>query len=206
MKIIDWNKAPENATHAVQLGDRVEYVWQKPSDQKKVHAGGFSYHACYDEDATSTDYHMRRDGWKIVSARGSFPLIHRVGEVFWSGEGLPPVGTVCEYDARPVGKGDPLWVTVKINYLSEWTIVFQCIAVSEGAKQENIGVELAEMADASTARRFRQTRTPEQIAAEEREDAIQLMLSELKNTECLTSHYEVCESLYQAGYRKQVTK
>ena len=90
----------------------------------------------------------------------------------WDGIRLPPVGTVCEYDARAFGEGDPLWVTVEVKYLSEWTIVFACIAVPEGTKQENIGVELSADVGVPTINRFRQILTPEQIAEEVRDREI----------------------------------
>ena len=123
----------------------------------------------------------------------------------WVGIGLPPAGTVCEYDARAYRKGDPLWVTVEVKYLSEWTIVFACVAVPEGTKQENIGVELSADVGVPTINRFRPVRTTEQIAAEQEASAVVEMRSALPGWLNQGGHADietVCTTLYQAGYRK----
>jgi hypothetical protein len=189
MNTIDWSKAPEGA----------EIHFQNQTGTAECFAmfrGSEVYYA-----------YPGMTQWTRWAGESKDAILSRFRHSLrvWIGKDLPPVGTVCEYDARPVGKGDPLWVTVKINYLSEWTIVFQCIAVPEGAKQENIGVELAEMADASTARRFRQTRTPEQIAAEEREKAIDEMAEVARAHTGFGVNLADMQALYDSGYRRKVT-
>lgn len=160
---IDWNEAPEWAVaHGLhETGFGIKEFWLGETQHQNLeHAKSFPYGG--GDPSCGSFHNSRRESFSYVTQRPA-P---------WTGEGLPPVGTVCEYDARPVGKGEPLWVTVKVNYLSEWTIVFECVAVPEGAKQESIGVELAVSADASTARRFRPLHTPEQIAAESLYDRV----------------------------------
>lgn len=123
----------------------------------------------------------------------------------WNGEGLPPVGALCEYDARTKGDGKAQWFKVKIEYLSEWNIVFSCVAVPEGGSQESIGVELAYDVRASSLGVFRPILTPEQIAADEREKAIAEMVDTLgcDPEASKTGEFIRCGVLYDAGYRKQ---
>lgn len=103
----------------------------------------------------------------------------------WNGEGLPPAGTVCEvyfpYDTNPE------WYRVEVMYSSKYmTVLF-------GDGEENAytleRVEALRM-------KFRPLRTPEQIAAEEREKAI----LDLIRVTCI-SHREAAR-VHDAGYRK----
>ncbi len=124
-----------------------------------------------------------------------------MSNIEWSGEGLPPVGTVCE-------------IAASTEYLK--------ISHPEGTKvkvyanfTDDRGVELAAFVDApgkvagvAVARCFRPIRTPEQIAAEEREKAAKDMATLMTGHE---NHLGVwgCyvilgEILYDAGYRRLV--
>lgn len=107
----------------------------------------------------------------------------------WNGEGLPPVGTVCEL-RFPEVQGSS-WRQVTILLLGDQKIFYRDEAGDEWANLPD-DVEL------------RPIRTPEQIAAEECDKAVKAMLAEFEHTGSLTSHYEVCEVLHKAGYRKQV--
>ena len=120
----------------------------------------------------------------------------------WNGEGFPPVGAICEYDARPVERGDPLFVTVKVKYVSDQSIVIICTDVPDGENKENIGVELALMNGISMLGKFRAIRTAEQVAAEEREKAINEMMMHGVDAGDSTIEYS-CAALYDAGYRKE---
>lgn len=110
-------------------------------------------------------------------------LIARPAES-WTGEGLPPVGTVCELY---YGHGEH--GTVKIL-----------------AHAERLGVPVAVYQDddefgAFTSELFRPIRTPEQIAADAREAEI----IEIERVAMAgDSHKTMAEALYDAGYRKQV--
>lgn len=126
--------------------------------------------------------------------------------VEWDGVGDPPVGTVCEYDARPVGKGDPLFVTVEVKYVSDQSIVIICTDVPDGEKKENIGVELALMNGLAMRGKFRAIRTADQVAADERKKSIDEMVFGVCGCEPdggNTATFMVCGFLYDAGYRKQ---
>lgn len=100
----------------------------------------------------------------------------------WAGTGLPPVGTVCEYFAGE-------WKEVRITGHAELGICFR----EPGKGGENYVALTAQ---------FRPMRTPEQIAAEEREKAIQQMLIGTPWPGSDISR-RVCEHIYDAGYRKQ---
>lgn len=118
----------------------------------------------------------------------------------WSGEGLPPVGTVCEVD-----------------YCEEW----RCCEVIAHFKQR-VGmvavftVEIhdgAKSLDAFGESSFRPIRTPEQIAADDRDAAIQEMINDSTNPmdDCLLADKypgdvfmrQLMACMYSAGYRKQ---
>lgn len=119
--------------------------------------------------------------------------------VEWDGVGDPPVGTVCEYDARPSGKGEPLFVTVEVKYVSDQSIVIICTDVPDCEKKENIGVELALMNGLAMRGKLRPIRTAEQVAAEKRDKAVNEMVDTLKR---FNSIHEACGMLYDAGYLK----
>lgn len=119
----------------------------------------------------------------------------------WTGEGLPPIGMVCEYNARGNGRGDPLFVSVEVKYVSDQSIVIMCIGVPEGENKENIGVELSLMVGVQLTGKFRPIKTPEQIAAEKRDAAIKEMQRLVGS--CNTFPFA---ELYDYGYRLQVEK
>ncbi|MBP3934696.1 MAG: hypothetical protein J6D44_12635 [Pseudomonas sp.] len=103
----------------------------------------------------------------------------------WAGIGLPPVGTVCE------AKTTRGW--------SRGTIIAHGLP-----PKENIAVwqEDGERISLGVKEYFRQIRTPEQIAAEEREIAIRNMLHEPGVTTDHSVADFTCAALYDAGYRK----
>lgn len=129
--------------------------------------------------------------------------------VEWDGVGDPPVGTVCEYDARPSGKGEPLFVTVEVKYVSDQSIVIICTDVPDGEKKENIGVELALMNGLAIRGKLRPIRTAEQVAAEERKAEILEMIDTFGTDTAIWGRdavMEICGHLWESGYRKQVAK
>lgn len=98
----------------------------------------------------------------------------------WTGEGLPPVGTVCEYQ-NSLGS----WFPVEITAIAKKGICF----VQTERDGENYVCQVSS--------KFRPIRTPEQIEAEARRSAIGEMLrSEPAMTICMAGN------LYDAGYRK----
>lgn len=104
----------------------------------------------------------------------------------WDGEGLPPVGTVCEITHS--GWGHRGWERVTINYIStEYAITTQ-----------EHGEQHWHMRNV----KFRPIRTPEQIAAEERAADIKAMCEHgIDAGDCTIEM--TCAALHDAGYRKQ---
>lgn len=98
----------------------------------------------------------------------------------WDGEGLPPVGSVCE------GKECGEWVKVEIIAHYEGRAV--CMLPSK---------ERVAIADPGS---LRPITTPEQVAAENREEGIMEMM---RKSGKRLSFRKICEALYDAGYRKQ---
>lgn len=101
----------------------------------------------------------------------------------WNGEGLPPVGTVCQHEGRI---DDREWLEVKV------------IAHTEKRGYEVAVFEYEDIVTYSTARYFRPIRTPEQIAAEEREKGI----TEMRRQWSLGGERDKFAALWDAGYRK----
>lgn len=102
--------------------------------------------------------------------------------VEWNGEGLPPVGTVCEYYADE----------------DDWR---RCEVVAHRGEMAVVWAN-ANHIFSSQGGVLRPIRTPEQIAAEERkkiEDEIQDICTNAEN-----NGKPYFKALYEAGYRKQV--
>lgn len=100
----------------------------------------------------------------------------------WTGEGLPPVGTVCEWHPNVHG-----WVEVTIlghDGDDTWYRV----------KGEDHTQTCRNMAF------FRPIRTPEQIAAEKREADIEELRVLLSNVAC--DDYQAAVAMIDAGYHK----
>ncbi|HHM6453857.1 TPA: hypothetical protein ACRNLW_004968, partial [Pseudomonas aeruginosa] len=104
----------------------------------------------------------------------------------WDGQGLPPVGTVCEVKHRDIG-----WVRCEIVAHKS----FSC-----GGLTHAIAWIDENTLDQSQGLRFRQLRTPEQIAAEEREKAVGDMAMSIQG---VPYQYPTLYALYDAGYRRQ---
>ena len=189
MKEIDWSKAPDGATH-----------WHDEYD---------CYVACWVKEQEGQRYYSRADGlfgkWMIDS--NPLPIEKCIprpaAKPAWSGEGLPPVGTVCE-------------IAASTKYLS--------IRHPEGARvkvyatfTDDRGVELAAFVDdigqvggVATAGCFRTLRTPEQIAAEERLHNVRNACSAIADTldslrgktKVERAALAVVEAMIDAGYTR----
>ena len=113
----------------------------------------------------------------------------------WNGEGIPPVGAVCEIlgtVGQELSKQEFSWVQVEI-------IAHTCfggapIAVGRDLSRATLGWGIASS--------FRPIRTPEQIAAEEREK----LIDELAIATNYVADRHACEAVIDANYRKQETK
>ncbi|HBO0862817.1 hypothetical protein KKY53_14725 [Pseudomonas aeruginosa] len=173
---IDWSKAPEGANKAGFTGhDNYLQFYRIP--------GMFGDY----------DFWSEKRGW----CGNDFPtcanhLFERPAKVEWDGQGLPPVGTVCEYRHMIW----PEYRPCEIRYISEESLV----AYDDAQEQFYRTCDML----------FRPVRSPEQIAAAERWAAIQQMLAfaDVKyGAGELMSPKEYVETavaaLYDAGYRRQ---
>lgn len=180
MKEIDWSKAPEGATHYRKDS---ALPWRMLED-------GEWY--CWEPD---------EENWIAISdpiPEQYFPIGDRP-DAAWAGEGLPPVGTVCEW--KHAGQ----WLKVEVAYLSEWLIVLRDTRKADSSLIDSEGVEIAIDHWKEDAPVFRPIRTPEQIAAEEREKAIDQMMADYEFTTGSCTHQlfrHQAERLHEAGYRK----
>lgn len=180
---IDWSKAPELATHYV--------------------VGSVSPFEMRDGDDWFFWSTRSRKWVKLHGVFGNerfkeqaLEIIQRPTTPSWSGEGRPPVGVVCEVNPDKSG-----WRKSVISYVGDgfiaWLQVGDLIVPEYGAFIDDC--------------EFRPIRTPEQIAADEREAAIGEMVQAICLARCsldctpLSPADEAkCASaaLYDAGYRK----
>lgn len=113
----------------------------------------------------------------------------------WRGEGHPPAGAVCEMTTNDGHN----WRPVKIIFFDDYVTMI-------GQVDGQVNRELFKRCDADVA--FRPIRTPEQIAADDREHnvrnactAISKALAELHESEEPTA-VTIIEAMIDAGYRK----
>ena len=114
----------------------------------------------------------------------------------WTGEGLPPVGTVCEIRGtvgQELRKQPSEWTEVEI--IAHTDFGGSPIAVGRHISGETLGW--------GTSNVFRPIRTPEQIAADERDKAVSEMgvIALSGENELIKTRW--LQNLYDAGYRKQ---
>lgn len=186
MEKIDWDKStPEYPLW-------IEYLKKATdADPLRMEAGGIWAVDKGDryETARGTFWSKPEDGYYRVHERPSSPA--------WSGEGNPPQGILCEYSI-----GEPSWFPCEIRYVLDcdhdpdadgWGAVIWCPHLE---KEQFAGRHF----------KFRAVRTPEQIAADEREAAVEEMLlldPYLPNTTLgMMSRADFCRTLHDAGYRK----
>lgn len=116
-------------------------------------------------------------------------LIQRPPKQTWTGTGLPPVGTVCERRFHDTEGSS--WNRVTVTAHGHKKIM--CLEES-GDEWAHYALEVS----------FRPARTPEQIAAEQREKDIEEMLDLFKSTACKQT-YDMrggIAALFDAGFRK----
>lgn len=191
---IDLTKKPEGATHINPHSG----LWIK----------------CF--GGNSGSYQFFKDGeWEMDFGCMSNSYLEIAKPEPWTGEGLPPVGTVCEFagfnpeETLPTDPRVGDQVTVIANFMSG---SFEVAAFTFHAPPEFEYLQVAQGAYGC----FRPIRTPEQIAEEARIAELNLMIGVIKDhpggrhgVDHLTQlkiHEEVCINLYGAGWRKQVSE
>ncbi len=178
---IDWSKAPEGATHyCIDSIDNTH--WRNLSGETAMY--WFQGRWC--------DHGITSAGCLESNVRYS-------ARPAWNGDGLPPVGTVCEFQHRNAPNGQ--WHPTTIRYSSHAFIVYvDSIHDAEECwrTDDSCGID------------FRPIRTPEQIAEEERSVAITEMKQcfDSVSDELVPTSNRYLEvlfgALHDAGYRKQV--
>lgn len=179
---IDWSKAPEWAVaHGLhETGFGIKEFWLGETQHQNLeHAKSFLYGG--GDPSCGSFHNSRRESFSYVTPRPK-P---------WAGEGLPPVGTVCD---------------LKFEHWTDWerheilchgkTFMF--------VREMNSGLD-REGSMSMDGIMFRRVRTPEQIAAEKRDKVVAQMTED-----SLYGHYAftkaqaeiACRVLYDAGYRK----
>lgn len=172
---IDWNKAPEGATHFSEGNPRngTYPAWWRPISKRE---GLFE---CW---AIGTSF-----GCEIWQP-GPFHLPEKAVKRKWAGEGLPPVGTVCEWKEKTGFS----WVKATVLLITEKSVVMQ----------REDGFEW-QMITARTV--FRPIKSPEQIAAEKYEEDAAALAEILSGLDGANKTL-IAKTLLDCGYSKQVTK
>lgn len=174
MSGIKWVDAPSDATHCM-IGDTDP--WRKRA------ANG---------------------GWEMFYSGSWHPMASPTPSMYvpipapWNGEGLPPVGTVCEF----LNHKDT-WVQVRVlSHLVEMQPDSPAVIAQIG---QTGPLCISKPSD------FRPLRTPEQIAAEERKNALEDMVRLMGDAARRLANAHASESdragayaraLIRAGYRK----
>lgn len=190
---IDWSKAPEGSTHFDPLDrnhlkqdGKIALMWN-------LMVGWVEKGWQYPDDLSTMDRLLLRPQW--------------------NGEGLPPVGAVCEFagfnpeETLPTDPRVGDQVTVIAHFMSG---SLEVAAFTFYAPPEFEYLQVAQGAYGC----FRPIRTPEQIAEEARAAELNLMIGVIKDypggrhgvdhMTQLRIHEEACINLYDAGWRKQV--
>lgn len=186
MSKIDWKKSPEWANAVIASADGQEfYVSQFGGISARQRVG----YSVVDDDASADMIHPH--DWMLIETR----------HPAWSGEGLPPAGTVCELRAHKLTE----WSAAKIEFAFRNVIVWDWI----GEPSMN-GLCTAYAHNVE----IRPIRTPEQIAADEREKARDYALNTMTGegwTEGETEEQwqfrlKIVSEMLDMGYRKQEAK
>ncbi len=110
----------------------------------------------------------------------------------WRGDGLPPVGTVCM--TSDLGEEMKVKILAYAGGADGADYVMAC--KMRGDREDHLYAWMAGMCD------FSPLKTPEQIAAEEREKAAKQICVDAGSPELTAGQMAVAYRLYDAGYRK----
>lgn len=171
---IDWSKAPEGATHWEPRSYDFAEGWMRKVGDKWSYwlegskVWGLSGPAC------------------CVSAEREATLEARPQEP-WNGKGLPPVGTVCIVEPH-----NTMWGFSSTSGYERKILAYYGEYVWLGHAETPLETTRIDKVD------FRPIRTPEQIAAEEREKAVGDMAMSIQG---VPYQYPTLYALYDAGWR-----
>jgi hypothetical protein len=106
-------------------------------------------------------------------------------EICWSGEGLPPVGAVCEFTLN----GGVSWFRCRIEYVVGCQGVVMSCDVPDSVQFVNTQ---------KRETRFRPIRTPEQIEAERKRERVIMKMLDAWNLGGDGTSQSVCNAIYDA--------
>lgn len=177
---IDWSKAPDWAVaHGLhETGFGIKEFWLGEAQHQNLeHAKSFPYGG--GDPSCGSFHNSRRESFSYVTPRPD-P---------WTGVGLPPVGTVCDWQSSTQHEWKRVTV-IAYNGIDVWLHPVGIVGNPAG---------------------FRPIRTPEQIAAEEREKAAEQLYMTMhprSDSDIFAALFESEKERYRAaidaGYRKQV--
>lgn len=178
---IDWSKAPEGATHYLPADGVINACWY-----------------ILNEDRMAVMLAGKKDewSWRNIDSHDREILIPRAiprpaSTGTWNGAGLPPVGTVCEVNCSGWRRCEVF--AHKVEGDSDPDVLFSHTR-DDGWPAWNWARDQS---------RFRPIRTPEQIATDERDRAVDAMMETFMVTGSVKSTLRsACLALYDAGYRK----
>lgn len=178
--VIDWSKAPEGTEAAHPGSEQVHPAWFKRD------VAGLVEQICPGAGINN---------WSWMGGRRDFPYGHVLRPQPWTGEGLPPVGTVCE---SMWNESRDEWLKAKVFGVNEHgQPIFRW---EEGV--EKYEYQASPLLGNRGKPYFRPIRTPEQIKAQEREAEIETLRVLLSKVAC--DDYNAAVAVFEAGYRKQV--
>lgn len=183
MSNIDWSKGPQDATHFMTESHDRFAGWLKLDGN----------------DWRYKRHHTPDEAWMPIDIEPRETDSIVIRPTPWNGEGLPSVGTVCEFFSEMNDGADwhaALRSGMSVEVIAHFNTGYGEVAAfifTDGSSKQ---VEQAQ------AECFRPIKTAEQIAAEEREKAIEEMRQSLKYPGGVNVLY-VCTTLYDLGYRKQ---
>lgn len=134
---IDW---PGGECPPVSTNTAVDVKFKNGYVQSGYPAGEYSWvHAWRSSNIIAYRLHQQQEA-ELAEVDDEVDLNECIGqgaEPVWSGEGLPPVGCVCEWQ----DKNTKQWQPVKIVYSSEWVTVIREINKEKGDDLVEIAIE-----------------------------------------------------------------
>ncbi|MFU7155778.1 hypothetical protein ACM74Y_26575 [Pseudomonas aeruginosa] len=173
---IDWNTAPEGATHWEPTGPEFHEGWMKEEGEK---------------------WFWWSEGTKEWVETFSVPAKRKATfearpQDAWNGQGLPPVGTVCIVEPH-----NTMWGFSSTSGYERKILAYYGEYVWLGHAETPLETTRIDKVD------FRPIRTPEQIAAEERRNSILHLANILIDSRGQCNEYSQAEAIFDAGYRRQ---
>lgn len=181
MSGIDWSKAPEGATHYLAESDTDHECWLK------LEGNVWFYMRPMQSDWRIAT--IDEDSRKTMTPRPSSPA--------WSGpqDGLPPAGVECL----------ACWTSKTREYHKARIVAHDGGEVIyrwlDGPDAGLVRADDGHDFEMGRVKAFLPIRTPEQIAADEREAAIEELRKLLSSVAC--DDYQAAVAMIDAGYRKQ---